>query len=173
MKKIFQLLLSLSQILLFFAVFLIKDEVVLFQYKWLSYIVYLLMPLALSWICLCLVNHLPLDQIESKIISIDLVNSSFLPSYLGYFFVALSVPRLETAIIIFVLLFIFTFFSASPYFNPIFLVLGYNFYQVETSRNTKILIISKSQIRRPEDAQFHHLYKVNNFTFIEKDREQK
>ena len=101
---------------------------------------------------------------------IELANNAFLPSYLGYFFVALSVPNCSTLYFIFLILFIFTFLSQSLYFNPLFLFFGYHFYNITTSKNVKLFIITRQNINDPNEVEFEKLKRINNFTFIDKQK---
>lgn len=79
----------------------------------------------------------------SKVIEAEQANNAFLPSYLGYFFVALSINHFETLAFIFTILFLFTFYSQTLYFNPLFLLFGYHFYYLTTVNKTKVLMITE------------------------------
>ena len=85
-----------------------------------------------------------------------------------YFFVALSVPFYETLVFIFTILFIFTYFSQTLYFNPLFLLWGYQFYYITSENNVKIFLISKKCIRSTQGLSFPNLKRINNFTYIDK-----
>lgn len=138
---------------------------------WISYIVFIIIPVILTWISLILKTYLSKDSIESEIKDVEQVNNAFLPSYLGYFFVALSVPTAETMIFIYGMLFVFTFVSQTLYFNPLFLCFGYHFYNVITSENVKQFIISKRKIRSTKNLNFASLRRINNFTYIDTEEE--
>lgn len=57
-----------------------------------SYVFYMLIPILLTWISLLLSSRLGKDEFkEGEVVSVEHANNSFLPSYLGYFFVALSI----------------------------------------------------------------------------------
>src|SRR5690606_38431226 len=105
-----------------------------------------------------------------SIVEVEQANNAFLPSYLGYFFVALSVNNSETLIFVFSILFIFTFLSQTLYFNPLFLFFGYHFYNISTVNKVKLFIITKQKINQPEEVEFQKLKRINNFTFIDKMR---
>lgn len=109
------------------------------------------------------------DTIEGGITSIEPANNTFLPSYLGYFFVGLSVPNLETFVFVFGILFVFTFVSQTLYFNPLFLLFGYHFYYVSTTGCTNIFIISKYNIKNIDNLSFPNLKRVTDFTYIDMD----
>lgn len=98
---------------------------------------------------------------------IQLADNEFLPVYLGYFFVALSVPDDYTIVLIYVIVLVFSFISQTQYFNPIFLLLGFHYYHVKTAQGTNIFIISYGKvIRGPKDIKFHSLKRINDTTFI-------
>ena len=94
-------------------------------------------------------------------------NNAYLPSYLGYFFVALSVPDVETLVFVFLILFVFTYFSQTIYFNPLFLLWKRHFYYVTTENNIKIFLITRKVLRKPSDVHFENLKRINNYTFID------
>lgn len=106
------------------------------------------------------------DGLECK--EISLADNSFLPVYLGYFFVSLSIGNLETMVFIFLLIFTFTYISQTQYFNPAFLLMGYHFYDVSTQQGTRIFVIYKGEvIRNPREILFENLKRINDTTFIE------
>ncbi|MEM1484250.1 hypothetical protein V6615_05140 [Oscillospiraceae bacterium PP1C4] len=115
-------------------------------------------------------KFLSYDSIEKQPLDIEQANNSFLPSYLGYFFVALGVLTTETLWFIYFILFVFTFCSQTMYFNPIFLIFGYQFYNVTTADNIKIFLISRKQIKTTKELVFPTLKRINNFTFIDVEK---
>ena len=61
------------------------------------------------------------------------------------------------------------------YFNPIFLVLGYKFYFIKQTDDSKILVISKKEIKTVEElfddgngslVDYISTTKVNDYTFL-------
>lgn len=138
---------------------------------WVSYVVFITIPVILTWISLLLKKHLSKDSIECEINDVEQANNAFLPSYLGYFFVALSVSTVETMIFIYSMLFVFTFVSQTLYFNPLFLCFGYHFYYVVSGENIKQFIISKRKIRSTKHLNFPSLRRINDFTYIDIEEE--
>ncbi|MCT8975009.1 hypothetical protein N4T77_00200 [Clostridium sp. CX1] len=130
----------------------------------------MLIPVLTTGMSLLLKNFLSYDSIEKTPLDIEQANNSFLPSYLGYFFVALSVPTTETLWFIYFILFVFTFCSQAMYFNPIFLIFGYQFYNMTTADNIKIFLISRKQIKTTKELVFPMLKRINNFTFIDVEK---
>lgn len=169
---LYRLFLTFNATYLIIVIFLIKEQYQLILLidspRWISYIVFISIPIILTGICLFLSRFLSNDSISSEIKDIEQANNAFLPSYLGYFFVALSVPYNETLLFVFLILFAFTFFSQTLYFNPLFLFWGYQFYYITTGNNVKLFIISKKQIRTSCGLKFPKLKRINNFTYIDK-----
>ena len=107
------------------------------------------------------------DELECK--EISLADNSFLPVYLGYFFVSLSIGDIETMTLIYLLIFVFTYKSQTQYFNPAFLLMGYHFYDVSTKQGTRIFVIHKGAvIKNPNQILFENLKRINDTTFIER-----
>jgi hypothetical protein len=178
---LFRLFLTFNATSLILVIYLVKEQVVIncisIHLKNLpacvSYILYFFIPLLLTYLSLRLSNKLADDSIEtqddkSAIKEIEQANNMYLPSYLGYFFVALSVNYCNTLIFVFVILFLFTFLSQTLYFNPLFLFFGYHFYYLNTENNVKIFLITKRNLKDPKSLSFPKLKRINDFTFIEK-----
>lgn len=115
LKILYQLFLTLNATSLIIVIFLIKEQTIIIGLSkfpnWISYLIFVLIPIALTWISLLLTKFLSNDSIEGDIKDLEQANNAYLPSYLGYFFVALSVPYEETLVFVFMMLFLFTFFS--------------------------------------------------------------
>lgn len=88
--------------------------------------------------------HLLAKSTINKLISIETSNNDFLANYLSFFFVALSIQGDITFWVIFGMTFLFVFVSKVSYFNPIFLVFGYNFI-VNTETDLKNLLYAMDQ----------------------------
>ncbi len=186
----FRLLLTFNATSLILVVYIVKERFVLSCLfpklvclpDYVSYLVYFLIPIIFTFLSLIVANRLDSDSIEferiedkekginSPIKEIEQANNAFLPSYLGYFFVALSVPYCDTLIFVFGILFVFTFLSQTLYFNPLFLFFGYHFYYLTTDNNIRIFIITRKKIKDPKKESFPKLKRINNFTFIDKER---
>lgn len=130
-------------------------------------IVLLCVPVALSLASLALMPRLGRDAILCECSECSLADQEFLPVYLGYFFVALSVNDNVTMIFLYAILFVFTFVSQTQYFNPIFLLFGYHYYHVSTQKGTRVFLIAGGKvIRDKRDARFDALYRLNDTTYI-------
>jgi len=194
MNFIYRILLTFNSTSLIIVVFLVKEQILIkwhpklsFLPDYVSYLIYFLVPVILTLFSLILARFLSDDSLEkseekklidgkekillvSKISEVEQANNAFLPSYLGYFFVALSVPYCETLIFVFAILFVFTFFSQTLYFNPLFLLFRYQFYYLTTKTNTKIFVITKKSLKNPENIDLPKLKRINDFTFIDKSK---
>lgn len=99
---------------------------------------------------------------------IELNDNTYVPTYLGYFFVGMSVDNFASMIAFYLIIFIFTFFSGIEYFNPIFLFMGYHIYKVESDTGVQNIVILKTKnvIRRSSELDNLELYRINNLTYI-------
>lgn len=134
-----------------------------------SYLGYLVVPISLTGFSILLSSLLGKDDFKpSEINSIEHANNSFLPSYLGYFFVALSIGNWETLCFVYGILFLFTFLSQALYFNPLFLLFGFEFYNITTKDGTSIFLISRYKYKKPDEVDVPLASRINNYTFIER-----
>ena len=92
MKILYRLLLTFNATSLILVVYLVKSETTIdwiskiwnFTPKYLSYIIYVLIPIILTYFSLLLTNLLSTDVIQQgSIIEVEQANNVFLPSYLG------------------------------------------------------------------------------------------
>lgn len=178
----FKFLLTFNATSLILVVYLVKSQIVindLHPYlmdlpSFVSYFSYFSIPVFLTYFSLYLSKWLDDDSLEldngvSPIKAIEQANNAYLPSYLAYFFVALSIPNFDTLIFVYLILFIFTFLSQTLYFNPLFLFFQYHFYYMTTKTDIKIFIITKKEQKDPSKISFPKLKRINNFTFINKE----
>lgn len=176
----FRLLLTFNATSLLAIIFLVQKGYTLklfFESKpWLallpnavSYLVYFFVPLFLTGLSIFVSSRLGKDGFKKGCVeSIEHANNSFLPSYLGYFFVALSIGNWETLWFVYGVLFIFTYLSQALYFNPLFLIFGYEFYNIKTKNGTTVFLISRHQYKKPDEIDISVAYRINNYTFIER-----
>ncbi|MGG1921836.1 hypothetical protein AB1278_08495 [Chryseobacterium sp. NRRL B-14798] len=172
MKYLYQLFLAFNSTWLIAVVFLVKEKYELnfiekfsMYYSW---IIFILIPIILTILSFLIAMKLPKDNLQrNSVMEIELANNNFLPTYLGYFFVSLGVNDIPTLVVVFLIIYIFTFLSQTLYFNPIFLLFGYHFYFVKTSANIKIFLITKRKLKTPGNDNFNNLRRINDYTFIE------
>ncbi len=172
MKVLYQFFLAFNSTWLIAVVFLVKEK---YRFNFLdnyntycSWILFVFLPIILTALSFLVAMRLPKDKLQSTSVKeIELANNNFLPTYLGYFFVSLGVDDVPTLVVVFLLIYIFTFLSQTLYFNPIFLLFGYNFYFLKTSGNVKIFLITRKQLKTPGEDGFENLRRINNYTFID------
>lgn len=172
MKYLYQLFLAFNSTWLIVVVFLVKEK---YRFNFLtdyniyySWLIFALVPIILTALSFLIAIKLPKDRLQSSSVKeIELANNNFLPTYLGYFFVSLSVNDVPTLVVVFLIIYIFTFLSQTLYFNPIFLLFGYHFYFIKTSGNVKIFLITRKQLKIPGEIGFEKLRRINNYTFID------
>lgn len=180
MNLFFRLFLTFNSTSILLVIYLVKSQTILgntvpflFHLPHLVvYVIYFLIPVLLTLLSLFISKYLGKDSIEvqsgvAPIINIEQANNAFLPSYLGYFFVALGVPNFESLIFVFAIIYLFTFFSQSLYFNPIFLIFGYHFFNLTTRNNVKIFLITRKEIKDPKELNLPVVRRINDFTFID------
>jgi len=168
MNLLFKILLSVNATSWMIIIYAIKEKWTLFGIPYyFTGLLLLIIPIILSVISIKLSELLGKDSIR-YIKEFSLADNEFLPTYLGYFFVSLSVPEdLPTMLIVYCIVFVFTFVSQSQYFNPIYLVLGYHYYHILTEQGTKVFVISRgSVVRRKEDLITNNLKRINDSTYI-------
>ena len=114
-------------------------------------------------------EKIPSDKISSA-------QDTFIPVYLGLFFVALSVPDGNIPVFLFtyVLMFIFIYTTNSYFYNPMFYLLGFNSYYVNTDIEKKILIITRKKDFNDENpVDYNNLRRINNYSFIDLEKYKK
>ena len=138
-----------------------------------SYAIYLLLCVLFAWLSITLATFLADDTFGAGTIKeLEQASDAFLPSYLGYFFVALSVPSFQIFFLVFGIITILIFFSRAAYFNPLYFLFGFHFYYATTSRDVKILVITKKRLKLPTDVQFNSIKRINDFTYIDIEGEK-
>lgn len=109
----------------------------------------------------------------NSITNIEPANEYFLPVYLSYILVAISISTFKAFFIIFTLITTLLYFSKSAFFNPILLILGYKFYHITNTKGLKILLIIKYDIKNTSDLKMQDLTnsitvkKINEYTYIQ------
>lgn len=176
---LFRLLLTFNATSLLVIVYCIQNDITVNRFlpsnvaaltpDFLSYIIYIVIPIALTGVSLMLATFLGKDEFKAgSVIGIEHANNSFLPSYLGYFFVALSIADWMSLIFVYGLLFVFTFLSQALYFNPLFLLFGYEFYNVKTDSGATLFLISRDRYKTPSSVEISCARRINDYTFIER-----
>lgn len=169
MKKAYNFLLSLASTSPMILIFAVNAQIVILP---------AMQPCRfymLIFFCIILINAIGMfsfrflskDSIEGRLRDIELANSSFLPSYLGYFFVAVSITRMDTFLLVYGLTVLLVMLSQSMYYNPFLLLFHYNFYHATDENGTRIFLITKKKIRTIQSDGFEKLRRINDVTYIE------
>lgn len=114
------------------------------------------------------------DSINNKVKTLSPANNDYLSVYVGYFFVALSIPDSSgsvdwlTLLSLYGLISAFILFSKVYYFNPILFFFGYSFYNVETTNGVRLFIISRRYISKgTTEITFPKLKRITNLVYLE------
>lgn len=173
MNTFLRLIMTFSSISFFLIIYLVHNKIDFipiisekFKFSFIIYFFYIFIPFVLGFFSILISKLLSYSEIK-KVNSIETANNDFLANYLAFFFVALSIDDLTTFWIVLGMTTLFTFFSRVSYFNPVFLVFGFNFYYVRTSENVKIMLISKQKLRNPDEFSSMQVRRINDYTFME------
>lgn len=183
-RAVCHFIIALASTSLLPAIYFIKSGVEFFHTQCqcfnivLDLLVFLGFPVLLSMLTLTWMLNQSKDSINNGVSEITPVNHEYLPVYLGYIFVSLSMPNSQaggicwmTLIVVYMLICLFVTCSKTLCFNPIFIVFGYGYYQVTTSNGVKVFVMTRRTIRKSgERPTFPHLRKVNELVYIDKDK---
>ena len=108
------------------------------------------------------------------------IESVAVPTYVGLFVIAIELANLDingaigaisynelVQTVFMVMLFIFwTRFEKIFYFNPVWLLYGYRFYEIKaTDRNTYTLVSKRKDVK--SKIKLESLMRINNYTYME------
>lgn len=144
-------------------ILLIKEHSSIF---FITYIVASLMIILILNYAFLLVTTKLDDESINNIVSVEPVNDNFLPTYLGYFFVSVSISSVWVFSYFILMVVAFNLFSKVYFFNPSLLISGFKFYHLVSQGGVKILLITKEDIRSNEDIIDSNYKRINDFTFI-------
>lgn len=131
-------------------------------------IILLFIPVGLSLLSILIASFLGDDSLQ-KCQEYSLADNEFLPTYLGYFFLSVSISETNTMIVVYSIVFVFTYLSQTQYFNPLYLLFGYHYYHILTPHGTRVFVIARGKvIRNKENIVFNHLKRINDTTYIER-----
>lgn len=172
MKTLYKIVLTFNATASMLFIYLVKEECWIPHLGSWSIAVYIICLLLGTKICMALRFVLESASIEQGIREISITTDGQITVFLGYFFVALSIPddwRIFVVVYIMVTLFIYN--SQTIYFNPLLCLMGYNFYEVYTQKGTRIYVITQEKnIKGTEGLAFPRLRKINEFTFIDEEK---
>lgn len=175
-------MMNLASSLLIVSLYFIKAQVTLFSIgiNWLDTIltmcVFLGTPLMLSGMFVLLTKVVsPKDSLRLPVQKVSSANKDYLPVYLSYFFVSLSIPgssqegiAYDVLVVFFLIIWTFTSLTTTYYFNPLLLLMGYKFYNVTSNNGIELFVISRRVIRKNEtNITFPKLKKLTELVYIE------
>lgn len=182
------ILLTINSTILFVFFYLVKEKICVFSIStyWgergelvINSVAYLLVIGMFTIVCLNIITYFGRKNSEKleQCSEIEYADNSFLPSYLGYFFIALSLPSVENDgwllfVITYILLFVFTAFSRTMYYNPLFLLSGYKFYNVTNLDGVRIILITKRSLKRKMLTPVE-VYRLNDYAYFEINKTEK
>lgn len=141
----------------------------------LSYVIFFGIPLLFSGVCILLPKLVcAVDSLNSSVQKVSSANKEYLPVYLSYFFVSLSIPGDQSEMswavlsVMFLIIWIFTSLTKTYYFNPLLLLFGYKFYNVTSHNGIELFVISNRTIRKDEtNITFPRLRKITEYVYLE------
>lgn len=162
---LFRLFLTFSSTMWIIVIYVIKSHITAWGLKdYFFAILTIAVAVCVTFISLQLTKKLEKDElIECS--EFSQADNEYIPVYLGYFFVALSVNDLYTLTFVYLIIFALIVMM-NAYFNPVFILLGYHYYHVTTAEGTQIFLICKDESRNPKDITFNDLRRINNRTYI-------
>ena len=175
MKTFYKIILTINATMLMPCLYLVKEKCWIPKWGFWSIIVYIGGIILFMELCLAGSVILKKRSLENAPKEISVATDSYMAVYLGYFFVTFSLPSDDwiTFFIVYLLVNVLIFNSQTIYFNPLFCLLGYNFYEVHTKSNTRVYIISKEkEIKSPSGVQFQNLRQINEFTYLDEGKKK-
>lgn len=159
---------SLSLLVVIYLINSNTDINVLGLPKWISYGFYCVSSVFLTWISSKFIRFFEYQDIKSNNIkTIESADGIFIPTYLAYIFIGLSIKGITELMFCYIIIVVICFSAQIYLFNPIFYLLGYKFYFVTNSINKKLLIMTKKRILLNETVSFSNLYRINDYTYVE------
>lgn len=170
LKFVYQLFLTFNSLSIFLVIYFVKIRLWIPRIGAASVIVYMVILIMMSGVGLKISHYLSPDSVD-EINSIEVGSESYLSVYLGYFFVAAGLEDKDYIMLafVFVVMFLFIFFSQAQYFNPLFLLLGYKFYGITKENGVKVFVITKRKLNGTKGVRFRALRRINDFTYIDEE----
>lgn len=165
MRYLFRLLLAVSSMSLMGMIYLVNSGKTFFSLSpWACAAGYFLAAVVLAKLPLLFVGYLDRDTI-GEVSTQKPAEATFVPIYLGYFFIALSVTDLKVFAFVTLLLLLFIWYSQHLYFNILWIIFGYRYYEIMHGEKQYLIITKRKDWK--ESSGTLVLYRINNYTFIE------
>ena len=167
-KFLYKSLLTINMIILLPICYLIKNKIWINIIDNYSLLLYILLPLLLTYVSIKISYFCENDCIKGgmKKISVEDNNKPLL-NQIYYIMLALIIPNPTILIYTFIFLFLLNFKLITFYNNPLITLFGYNIYYIKNQTDIKICVISKQNIRNIKVLSFDNLKRINNYTFID------
>lgn len=110
------------------------------------------------------------ENISSGCEDIEEAQNDFLSDYLGYFFIGIGIDENKVLIMVYLIIFIFTFLSQRKLFNPLLLLMGYKYYNITTTNGIKMFLISRKKLRGSDEVDIDSLRRINDMSYIDVGR---
>lgn len=110
------------------------------------------------------------ENISGGCEDIEEAQNDFLSDYLGYFFIGIGIDDYKVLIMMYLIIFIFTFLSQRKFFNPLLLLMGYKYYNITTTNGIKMFLISRKELRSSDEVEFDSLRRINDMSYIDVGR---
>ncbi len=144
-----------------------------FQANWEGYvakIVFLTVIFVIfSWVTLKIASSVFKSGDTLDVREIKPIESTAMPTYIGLFVIALGLKDDKIAqsfVVLAVLLILWGYFERVFYFNPIWILFGFRFYEAKTAQENTFTLITKRQDLK-QSQQFNGLRRINEYTFLE------
>lgn len=132
-----------------------------------SGVLYFLVLLFFAWLTTLFFKSLDEDSIDKNhIVSIRPSGSELMLAYFGLFFFALSTNSGIVFLLAFLILTCAIFFSSRSLFNPLYIFLGYKFFNLRISKHD-FLFISKKGFKEGDDIESFNVKTINDYTFVD------
>lgn len=111
------------------------------------------------------------EQMECS--EIEIAEPKYIPIYIAYFVISLSINKLIVFCLIFALIYLLVLKGKFSYFNP-YLLFSYHFYEISINTNQKcakykVFLISKQKIKNITTC--NNLIRLNDFTFLDRSEQ--
>ena len=144
---LYKLLITLNATSWMLIIYVIKEGCTIGNFpRYLFGIVLLFVPVVLSGVSLIWSRHLGTESVVDNCKDFNLADGEFLPIYLGYFFVSVGVSEHFTMVVLYLIVFVFTFLSQTQYYNPIYLFLYITTITLQQKVGQKFLLSKKGQL---------------------------
>lgn len=98
------------------------------------------------------------------------LEGSAMPTYIGLFVISLGLGEVDcmvAAIVLTILLILWRCLERNTYFNPVWLFMGYNFYEVQTKRGNNFTVILRRANLKATNTTIDNLIRINEYTYME------